>query len=286
MRVVALDRHDALDFAVRVEDHLGLDRSRNRSRRAWRAPWRARGRARRDSCSCGTSARARRPPHPAGSENIGDHGIGEPRVRPHDRRDRSGNRRPRRARRSFMSHTMHSRSTCGLSEHSPFDSTSGSMGITRRGKYTELPRLSASRSSASRVFHVMADVGDRDEQAKALARAARSRPRRRSRCAVSPSIVTSGSVAHVLAARRSRRGTSAGSCARPVSAAARELVRQIVLAQRDLDFHAGIGVIAQYLDDARDRLRVACGLRDDFRHDDLPCFARRGCRRAAPAIPG
>jgi hypothetical protein len=44
-----------------------------------------------------------------------------------------------------------------------------------------------------------------------------------------------------------------------------------VLAQRDFDFHAGIGVIAQRLDDARDRLRVACGLRDDFRHDDLPC---------------
>ena len=34
----------------------------------------------------------------------------------------------------------------------------------------------------------------------------------------------------------------------------RELVRQLVLAQRDLDFHAGIGVVAEHLDDAPDRL--------------------------------
>ena len=43
-----------------------------------------------------------------------------------------------------ISHTMHKRSTCGLSEHSPFDSASGNIGITRLGKYTEFPRLSAS----------------------------------------------------------------------------------------------------------------------------------------------
>src|SRR5665647_1736326 len=35
-----------------------------------------------------------------------------------------------------MSHTMHRRSTSGLSEHKPLDNFSGSMGMTRRGKYT------------------------------------------------------------------------------------------------------------------------------------------------------
>jgi hypothetical protein len=39
-----------------------------------------------------------------------------------------------------MSHTMQSRSTSGLSEHSPLESFSGSMGITRRGKYTLVAR--------------------------------------------------------------------------------------------------------------------------------------------------
>jgi len=47
------------------------------------------------------------------------------------------------------SHTSVRRSTAGLSEHRPFDSFSGSIGITRRGKYTEVLRSSASASSAS-----------------------------------------------------------------------------------------------------------------------------------------
>ena len=48
-----------------------------------------------------------------------------------------------------MSQAMHSRSTSGLIEHSPFESRSGSIGMTRRGKYTELPRSRDSRSSGS-----------------------------------------------------------------------------------------------------------------------------------------
>ncbi len=47
-----------------------------------------------------------------------------------------------------ISQTMARRSTWGLSEQSPLDRASGSMGITRSGKYTELPRFSASASSA------------------------------------------------------------------------------------------------------------------------------------------
>ena len=39
-----------------------------------------------------------------------------------------------------MSHTIASRSSFGFSEHRPLDSFSGSIGITRRGKYTEVAR--------------------------------------------------------------------------------------------------------------------------------------------------
>ena len=38
------------------------------------------------------------------------------------------------------SHTIDTRSCSGLSEHSPLDSFSGSIGMTRRGKYTDVAR--------------------------------------------------------------------------------------------------------------------------------------------------
>ena len=37
-------------------------------------------------------------------------------------------------------------------------------------------------------------------------------------------------------------------------------MRQIVLAQRNFDFHAGIGIIAQHLDHAPDRLGMLARL--------------------------
>ena len=47
-----------------------------------------------------------------------------------------------------ISQTITSLSSRGFSEQSPFDSSSGSIGITWPGKYTELPRAWASTSSA------------------------------------------------------------------------------------------------------------------------------------------
>ena len=75
----------------------------------------------------------------------------------------------------------------------------------------------------------------------------------------------------------------------------REFVRQVELAQRDLDFHAGIGVAAQHLDDPADGLRVLRGLRDQFdRSPPAPAWRARfrsagsGCRWrcAGPRAPG
>ncbi len=47
-----------------------------------------------------------------------------------------------------MSAAKHSRSTFGCSEHNTFDSANGSMGMTRVGKYTLVPRSRALASSA------------------------------------------------------------------------------------------------------------------------------------------
>ena len=55
-------------------------------------------------------------------------------------------------------------------------------------------------------------------------------------------------------------------------------MRQIVLAQRDLDLHAGIGVAPEHLDDADDRLALRRRLLDDLDDDDVA-----GLRRAALA---
>ncbi len=46
-------------------------------------------------------------------------------------------------------------------------------------------------------------------------------------------------------------------------------MRQLVLAQRDLDFHARVGVGAQHLDHARDGFPLRRRLLDDFDHDDI-----------------
>ena len=49
-----------------------------------------------------------------------------------------------------------------------------------------------------------------------------------------------------------------------------KLEGQIMLAQRDLDFHAWIGIVAEHLDDLADRLRKLARLLDDLDHHHLP----------------
>jgi hypothetical protein len=50
----------------------------------------------------------------------------------------------------------------------------------------------------------------------------------------------------------------------------RELEGQLVLAQGDLDFHAGIGIVAEHLDHLADRLGMLRRLLDDLHHHHLP----------------
>jgi hypothetical protein len=90
-----------------------------------------------------------------------------------------------------MSQAMHSRSTSGLSEHSSLDSSSGSIGITRRGKYTDVPRSRASgraRRRRARSATTSAIATTADSRAVGSQYTASSKS-----FAVSPSMVTSGS---------------------------------------------------------------------------------------------
>ena len=59
----------------------------------------------------------------------------------------------------------------------------------------------------------------------------------------------------------------------------RELERQVVLAQRDLDLDAGIGGAAQHFLHAGDGLAVRGGLLDDLHDDDLPGLRAVDVRR-------
>jgi hypothetical protein len=81
------------------------------------------------------------------------------------------------------------------------------------------------------------------------------------------------SSAKVLLANRIGRGLRLHS--RPL----RELVRQIELANGDLDLHPGIGVMSEHLGDAPDRLRVAAGRRDQVDRDYLSGLRAPGLRR-------
>ena len=67
-----------------------------------------------------------------------------------------------------ISQTMQSRSTFGFSEHRPFDSTSGSIGTTRSGKYTDVPRRYGFLVQRCAHLHVVGNVGDRHEQSPAI----------------------------------------------------------------------------------------------------------------------
>ena len=51
-----------------------------------------------------------------------------------------------------------------------------------------------------------------------------------------------------------------------------ELVRQMVFAHGDFDFHTAVGIIAQYFDDFRHGRAVLLGISLDFADDDLTGF--------------
>ena len=62
-------------------------------------------------------------------------------------------------------------------------------------------------------------------------------------------------------------------------AACAEFVRQFVFAQRDFNFHAAVGVIAQHFGDAGNGGAVVFGIGGDFSHHHLP-FAGGKLRHA------
>ena len=115
----------------------------------------------------------------------------------------------------------------------------------------------------------MRDVGDGDDQAVALALA----------LAIHRVVEVLGGLAvdgdqrqlgEVFTAGPVLLAHHVGQLARLRLGLGRELVGQVVLAQRDLDLHARVGVVAEHLDDAADRLRELGRLLDQLDGDDLP----------------
>jgi hypothetical protein len=112
------------------------------------------------------------------------------------------------------------------------------------------------------------NIGDRHDQAETLALALAIHgivevPRR---LAVDGHQRQAG---HVLAALPVRFAHGIGQLLRFGQSGRGKLVRQFMLAQRDLDFHAGIGIVAEHLDQAPDRLAVLARLLDQFDHHHL-----------------
>jgi hypothetical protein len=96
--------------------------------------------------------------------------------------------------------------------------------------------------------------------------------------AVSPSMVTKGIARRSFVPLMSFAATFFGRRFAGLLHVARPFVRQVVLAQRDLDLHAGIGIVAEDLDHAPDGLGVLGGLLDDLGDHDLALL------RAAQAL--
>ena len=127
------------------------------------------------------------------------------------------------------------------------------------------------------VADVVRDVGDGDQQpvAAALALAVDGVVEVARGLAVDGDQRQRGQVDAVAAVRVADFARQlAGGLAR----GERELVRQVVLAQRDLDLHPRVGVAAQHLDDAGDGLALRRRLLDDLDDDDVA-----GLRLAAVA---
>ena len=117
-------------------------------------------------------------------------------------------------------------------------------------------------------MHVVAHVGDRHHEAKALP----------GPLAVDRVVEILGRLAvdrhqrqrpEILAALQIRTPHRARQSRGELFRRRRELERQLVLAQRDLDLHARVAEVAEDLDHPADRLDVQPGLDDELRGDDL-----------------
>ena len=183
-----------------------------------------------------------------------------------------------------MSHTTHRRSTCGIERAQVVRQPLGQHGNHAARKIHRVAARLRFAVERVAVRDVVAHVGDRDEQAESAFRRA---ARRLERLAVDRvvevprGLAVDGHERQMRARRCARRGRRPSppreKLAQPLDFA-REDVRQIVLAQRDLDLHARVGVVAEHFDHAPDRLHVLRGLHDDLDRDDLAGLGARSRR--------
>ncbi len=204
----------------------------------------------------------------------GDFGVGQPRMRPYDRRieaillDRA------------------SRGNVHVADHAQ----ALDLRVQRTQSVRELFRQHRNHAAreihrvatqpplgveCAAIRHVMRDIGNRHHQPVTLALplAEHGVVEVLGRFAVDGDKRQFG---QVLAALPVRLAYDIGQFLRFRLGLFREVERQLMLAQRDLDFQAGIGVGAEDLDDPPDRLRLLRRLLDDLDHHHLAGFCAQG----------
>ncbi len=128
-------------------------------------------------------------------------------------------------------------------------------------------------------LHVVADVGDRHQQAPALAATDLGRLAIDGVVEVARVLAVDGDqrdVGQVHAVLAVGRAHLVGQRAGHGDAGFGEFVRHAVLAHRDLDLHAGVVDLAQHLLDPPDRLAVQAGRLGELHHHHLPRLGRAG----------
>ena len=265
--VVALDLLDARKTPLPVEDKLGLDRLE-----IDRAALLPRLKQRSEESVQQVQARQQsfqllRRLAPRVAERRGHSGIGEPRARAHDRRIEAI--RADLALRADRHVAGHAQAVdFGVERAQAVGELLRQHRDDAAGKVNRVAALARLQVEGVAVAHVVAHVRDRDDEPKPFARLFAIHgvveiPRR---FAVDRHELERS---QILAAAKVPRARHGRKLRRERLGLRRELKRQFVFPERDLDLDSGIGGFSQHLDDAADRLGVAIRLHGQFGDDDL-----------------
>ncbi len=267
MGVVALDPVDALDAPFRVEDELGFDRLE-----VDRAPLLARLEERPEELVQQLQARQQgfqfQPRLSFGiGERCRNRSIGEPGARAHHRRIEAiaADLAPG-ADRHVADHAQ--AVDFSVERAQAVRELLGKHRNDAAGKVDRVAALARLQIESVATLHVVAHIRDGNDQAEPSARlfAVHGVVEIPGRFAVDGDELERSQILPAGEVARTRHGRKPS---RERLGLRRELEWQLVFPERDLDLDSGIGGLAEHFDHAPYRLRVAVGLRGQFRHDDL-----------------
>src|SRR6266516_3139046 len=267
VRVVALDAVDARDAPFRVEDELGFDRLElDRAALLPRLEQRPENLVQKLQTRQETFQFQRRLA-PRIGERGGNRSVSQSRARTHYRRIEA------------VAADLALRTDHHVADHAQ----AIDLGIERAqairellrkhrndaaGKVNRIAALARLHVEGVAVAHVVAHVRDRDDKPKPFARLfAVHGVVEIPRCFAVDGHELERS--QILAAAKVPRARHRRKLRRERLGWRRELERQFVFPERDLDLDSGIGGLSQHFDDAADRLGVAIGLHGQFGDDDL-----------------